>query len=100
MADKPINLNDHRGKDERRFARLRLRQVRKLTSEQKDKTKAQDRIEDVLISTLGETWPEVGPHALYLIRVLADNSKAVSTKRQVLIEQTVGALEALCSDET
>lgn len=96
MADEPVDLDEHRDRAALRATELR-RQRRQADEADQDIAEGQEkRLEEFLLASPAEGWPDAAAKAKYLIELFAATPEAQDPRRKDLIAQTLGELDRLC----
>ena len=96
MTDEPVDLDEHRDRAALRATELR-RQRRQADEADQDITEGQEkRLEEFLLASPAEDWPDAAAKAKYLIELFAATPEAQDPRRQDLIAQTLREINRLC----
>ena len=84
MADKPVELDQHRGMAAQKSTEVR-RRPHEVQTDQADLQRRQGEFEDQAAAAPSETWPEATEKARYLIQLFAATPEARDPRWQDLI---------------
>ncbi|RED43076.1 hypothetical protein [Aestuariispira insulae] len=91
MADTPIVLDEHRGREDLKKTDIRRQQL--YLSCQREK------LECLFLSTESKTWPDAVGKALYLISLFAETREGQSPRNARLIRHVLCEMENLQAEE-
>ena len=94
MAERPTNLDAHRG-----LAAQKATELRRLRAEVEADQAAlharQTELEDLLAATPAATWPEAVEKARYLLGLFAQSPAAADLRRRTLIDRVMADFDHL-----
>ena len=96
MDDGPVDLDQHRDRDDQLATDLRRQRLYEFQVDQAALQQRQEELENFLMADPAETWPEAAAKAQYLIQLFAATSDAQDSQRQKLIAHTLEDLARLC----
>ena len=97
MTDDPVDLDKHRDLAALRAAELR-RQRRQAGEAGQDLPDGQEkRLEEFLLASPADNWPDAAAKAKYLIDLFAATPEAQDPRRKDLIAQTLSDIDRLCN---
>ena len=88
MAERPTNLDEHRGMMAQKATELRRLRA-EVEADQAALQARQEKLETMLLAAPATTWPEAVEKARYLLGVFAQTSAAADPRRRALIERTL-----------
>jgi hypothetical protein len=88
MADKPVELDEHRGMAAQKSTEIR-RRLHEFQTDQAELRRRQAEFEDYAAAAPSATWPEAAEKARYLIQLFAATPEARAPRRQELIAQVL-----------
>jgi hypothetical protein len=94
MADRPVNLDEHRGMAAQKSTEIR-RRLRGVQADQAALRHLQEKFERDAVAAPSTTWPEVVEKARYLIQLFAATPEARYPRRQELIATVLDDLARL-----
>lgn len=94
MADRPTNLDDHRGLKGRAAAELR-RMRAEVEADQALLRQRRDALEKVLTASPSADWAEAVEKARYLLSLFAETPAAADPRRQKLIGDLLADFDRL-----
>ena len=94
MADKPVDLDHHRGMSAQKATDLRRLLVEVATNEQALRA-TQDQLEAQLIAAPAATWEDAADKVRYLLSVFADTASGQDPRRKTLIKAVLDDFDRL-----
>jgi hypothetical protein len=96
MADRPVELDRHRGAVAQRSTEFR-RRLRAVQTEQAALRQYREEFEALLLGALAKVRPEAAAKAQTLMHLFAATPYAQDRRRQQLIEEALGDFQRLCT---
>jgi hypothetical protein len=94
MTDKPVELDEHRGKAAQKLTEIR-RRLLEVQADQAAMRRRQEEFESHALTAPSTTWAEAAAEARYLILLFAETSEARNPRRQELIAKVLDDLARL-----
>lgn len=88
MTDDPVDLDGRRGTAEQKSTEIR-RQLHEVHADQVSLRQNQKELEELLLTTQAETWPEAAAKAQYLLMLFDSTPEAQEPGRKKLIARTL-----------
>jgi phage terminase Nu1 subunit (DNA packaging protein) len=96
MSDDPVDLDEHRSEAAKKATEIRRRRLTEFQADQKALRQRQEELENLLLATSGDTWPEAAAKAQYLIQLYATTPDAQEPRRKELVARVLDDIARLC----
>ena len=96
MIDEPVDLDEHRDRAALRATELRRQRRQAGEADQETEEGQEKRIEEFLLASPAESWPDAAAKAKYLIELFAATPEGQDPRRKDLIAQTLDEIGQLC----
>ena len=94
MTDRPVDLDEHRGRAAQKDTEIR-RRLHEVQADQAALRARQEELEGFMLATEATTWAEAAAKARYLIQLYAATPEAQDPRRQKLIAGAIAELDRL-----